>query len=264
MNKFNTIITDSEINGSLCICDTETTGFSNNDYLIEIAILKVLNKKPIGTIHYYIDPGENVFIPDEAAKVHGITNEKMAIMRNNYQLLINNKHDEIQYQSDTNIAYPLSKVWYEIVDTLNTGIFIAHNAKFDSRFINNTNNRAVEAGLLDKLKIKKIVDTIAMYKIINPTGKANLDILCERYNVDKTSRNKYHGALIDTHLLFDVFLKMIDNNENDSFLDFNNTSNVKEAEHNTKKRKRTPLIVKPTSEEYKIHNDFISKQLNKN
>lgn len=263
MDFFSTIISDSEINGSLCFCDVETTGFSKDDHLLEIAILKVDNKTITKTLHYYINPGDNVIIPRATSNIHGITNEKMDVMRNNYKLLINGKEDEIQYQSDTNIAYPLQVVWEEIVDLLNTGNFIAHNAKFDSRFVKQENEKAVKLGVPNKLNLLKIIDTIAMYKVINPSGRASLDMLCEKYNVDKTSRSRFHGALIDTHLLFDVFLKMTRSQETSLLDDCKENSPIINNKNILKpnKRVRIPLIIKANSDEIEKHNNFIENKL---
>lgn len=46
-----------------------------------------------------------------------------------------------------------------------------------------------------------------MAKELHPGKRNSLDALCERYEIDNSSRT-LHGALLDTELLADVFLAM--------------------------------------------------------
>jgi len=79
---------------------------------------------------------------------------------------------------------------------------IIHNAEFDFGFLNN------ELNIIGKAPLKnKIIDTVSLARKVLNTRIANLDYLCRRFNIDLTKR-KLHGALLDAHLLADVYLEL--------------------------------------------------------
>ena len=51
------------------------------------------------------------------------------------------------------------------------------------------------------------LDTLPLAREMHPGKRNTLDALCERYDVDN-SRRTYHGALLDSELLADVYLAM--------------------------------------------------------
>ena len=51
------------------------------------------------------------------------------------------------------------------------------------------------------------IDTLVMAKNLHPGKRNSLDVLCDRYFVDNSSRT-LHGALLDANLLADVYLAM--------------------------------------------------------
>ena len=60
------------------VFDTETTGFepSEGHRLVEIGAIETIDRIPTGKVyHVYINPERS--IPEDAIKVHGITNEIM-------------------------------------------------------------------------------------------------------------------------------------------------------------------------------------------
>ena len=52
-----------------------------------------------------------------------------------------------------------------------------------------------------------VVDTLALARRLHPGQRNSLDALCKRYSIDNSGR-EYHGALLDAHLLADVYLAM--------------------------------------------------------
>ena len=52
-----------------------------------------------------------------------------------------------------------------------------------------------------------MVDTLLMARDRHPGQRNNLDSLCQRYDVDNSSR-ELHGALLDAEILADVYLAM--------------------------------------------------------
>jgi DNA polymerase-3 subunit epsilon len=82
---------------------------------------------------------------------------------------------------------------------------VIHNAAFDVAFLDME---------LKRLKRKQTIrdvcainDTLLLARKLHPGQRNSLDALCKRYDVDNSNR-EFHGALLDAHLLLDVFLAM--------------------------------------------------------
>jgi DNA polymerase-3 subunit epsilon len=82
---------------------------------------------------------------------------------------------------------------------------VIHNAPFDIAFLNH------ELSLLDLKPVTEycpgVLDTLRMARELHPGKRNNLDALCERYQIDNSSRT-LHGALLDAQLLAEVYLSM--------------------------------------------------------
>lgn len=163
------------------VFDTETTGFhaETDDRIVEIGAIELVNYVPTGRVyHQYINPERA--IPAEATAVHGITDAKVAD----------------------------KPVYAEIIDSFDEfigtdGILVAHNAEFDMRFINAEYKRLG----MPTLPATRFLDTLAMARRMFPGAPASLDALCRRYGIDNSKR-VYHGALLDSELLAEVFLEL--------------------------------------------------------
>lgn len=165
------------------VLDTETTGLetSQGHRIIEIGCVELIGRKHTRRhYHQYINPEREV---DEGAlQVHGITDE---------------------FLSDKPVFKSIVDDFIEFVDGAE---LIIHNAMFDVGFIDH------ELSLLGhKLKsiaeICNIVDSLALARKKHPGQKNNLDALCKRYDVDNSNR-ELHGALLDSEILADVYLRM--------------------------------------------------------
>ena len=161
------------------ILDTETTGLSyeSGDRIIEVGCVELYNHIPTGkTLQFFCNVQKK--ISEEASNIHGITNEFLSshpTFRENANSLINFIKD----------------------DTL-----VIHNASFDIGFINN------ELKIIGLPKLKnKIIDTVSLARKKLNTRIANLDYLCRRFDIDLSER-KLHGALLDSHLLAEVYLEL--------------------------------------------------------
>src|SRR3990167_2745989 len=66
-----------------------------------------------------------------------------------------------------------------------------------------------ENGFLHKLITDycKIIDTLQIARQLHVGQRNNLDALCKRYGIDNSKRD-LHGALLDAHLLAQVYLAM--------------------------------------------------------
>lgn len=165
------------------VLDTETTGLNakTGDRIIEIGCVELVDRKLTGNhYHVYINPQRDV--PEDAIKVHGITNEFLA-------------------------DKPLFKdVADEFLDYIKGAELVIHNAAFDVGFIEH------EFYLLtgkewDITEYCGILDTLAMARHKYPGQRATLDALCKRLDVDNSAR-ELHGALLDSEILADVYLAM--------------------------------------------------------
>ncbi len=164
------------------VLDTETTGLDprQGHRIIEVACLEVVNRRLTGRhLHKYINPERDIDAGAQA--VHGITLEFLA--------------DKPKF---IDIAD-------ELLDFINGGELIIHNAPFDIGFLN------AEFGKIDRVPVDTVcngvIDTLKMAKELHPGKRNSLDALCERYAIDNSHRT-LHGALLDTELLAEVFLAM--------------------------------------------------------
>lgn len=165
------------------VLDTETTGKrpAEGHRIVEIAGIELINRQKTGrVIHFYINPERD--IPDEVVKIHGITNDFVKDKPN------------------------FAKVAREIAEFFKDAELIAHNAKFDTDFINAEFQAAGIGKLWDYTS--KVTDSLFLSRSIDADeARHNLDALCKRYNISTEGR-EFHGALLDSELLTEAYLKM--------------------------------------------------------
>lgn len=165
--------------------DTETTGFDFKigNRIIEFGAVEVIDRKITGnTLHFYCNP--NYEVEAGALAVHGLTNEFLA--------------DKPLFEEMAG----------QMIDFLKDAEVIIHNAAFDVPFIN------WELGLLKNNKygiledhVAEIIDSLDIARKKHPLQKNNLDALCKRYHI-RNDHRQFHGALLDSELLADVYLAM--------------------------------------------------------
>lgn len=162
------------------VLDTETTGFKPEEghRLVEIGCLELINHLPTGkTFHQYLNPEREV--PADATRVHGLTNEFLADKP---------KFDDV---ADAFLEF------------IGDAPLVIHNATFDMSFIN---AELFQSGR-KPLPKDRAIDTLTMARRMFPGSPASLDALCKRFNVDNSGR-KFHGALLDSELLAEVYLEL--------------------------------------------------------
>jgi DNA polymerase-3 subunit epsilon len=165
------------------VLDTETTGLhiADNHRIIEIGCVELINRKITGrTYHQYINPERTV---DEGAlAVHGITNEFL--------------QDKPTFTA----------IVEEFMAFVKGAELIIHNAPFDVGFINyEFSLNSQKWPLLEESC--QIIDTLILARQLHMGQRNSLDALCKRYQIDNTKR-ELHGALLDAHLLAQVYLAM--------------------------------------------------------
>ena len=165
--------------------DTETTGriVEEGDRIVEIGCVELvgraLSDNPKYYFHLYLNPERDV--PEEVVKIHGLTTE---------------------FLQDKPL---FADVADSFLDFIKGAELIIHNAEFDVGFLDAELQRAGKGKLTDYCS--KITDTLSIARTIFPGLRNNLDILCTRYEIDNSSRT-LHGALLDAHLLAEVYLAM--------------------------------------------------------
>ncbi len=164
------------------VLDTETTGLDprHGHRIIEVACIELSNRRLTGRhLHKYINPEREIDAGAQA--VHGITLEFLA--------------DKPKFAAIVD----------ELLDFINGAELIIHNAPFDLGFLNAELNRLGRVPV--ETVCNGVIDTLVKAKEIHPGKRNSLDALCERYEIDNSTRT-LHGALLDTELLADVYLAM--------------------------------------------------------
>ena len=216
------------------ILDTETTGLSVKEghRIVEIGCVELENFVPTNNrFHCYLNPERKV--SQKALEVHGYTDEFLST----------------------------KKKFIDVVDDFLNFIenkkLVIHNAEFDLSHLNN------ELAILGKKKInnQNVVDTLTLARDKFPGSPISLDALCKRYRIDNSKRTQ-HTALIDCELLSKVYINLLDQKE--PMLNFQNQDNKKIEIDSKMNIAYCKKIIKPTSEEIKLHKDYLKASLKKN
>ena len=218
------------------ILDTETTGLSNTEKhrIVEIGCIELNNQIPTNNIfHEYINPQRSV--SEEAYKIHGYSDN---------------------FLSDKKT---FSEIAENFLNFINGKKLIIHNAPFDLSFLN-YEMKLLKKEMIDK---KNVIDTLEMARAKYPGSQNSLDALCKRFNIDNSKRKK-HTALIDCHLLKEIYINLIDqkepkfNLENAEIIESKFSSNI------SKKSNISRKVIKPSNEELQLHKQYLKSHLPKN
>lgn len=162
------------------VLDTETTGFEPQDghRIVEIGAVRMRDGLPTGEeFHIYINPERSM--PQGAFEVHGLSEAFLA--------------DKPTF----------GVIAADFVAFLGDLPFVAHNARFDFKFL----NAELERAGLAPIGEDRLHDSVAAARRVYPGAQANLDALCRRLKIPLKNREK-HGALIDAQLLAEVIVEM--------------------------------------------------------
>jgi DNA polymerase-3 subunit epsilon len=165
------------------VLDTETTGLEagKGHRIIEIGCVELLERRPSGrTFHVFLNPQRAV---DEGARaVHGIGDEFL--------------RDKPRF----------AEIAAEFLAFVEGAEIIAHNAEFDVGFLN-AELALAGAGYRSVREYCEVLDTLQLARERYPGQQNSLNALCKRLGIDNRHR-ELHGALVDAHLLADVYLAM--------------------------------------------------------
>ena len=166
------------------LLDTETTGLDpkSGHRVIEIGCVEIVNRKFTGSeFHTYLNPERE--IDEEAEKIHGPSFEFLSDKPKFYEVL-----DEfLEYIKDSEL--------------------LIHNAPFDIGFINHEIKLHSKKGPFVETIVDKITDTLQIAREKHPGQRNSLDALAQRYEIGGYDRS-YHGAILDSKILGDVYLAM--------------------------------------------------------
>ena len=214
------------------VLDTETTGISVKDghRIVEIGCIELDNLIPTkNKFHCYLNPERKV--SQQALEVHGYTDT---------------------FLSDQKKFIDISQEFLKFIEGKR---LIIHNAEFDISHLNN------ELQIIGKEKINNdFKDTLAIARDKFPGSQVSLDALCKRYRIDNSRRVK-HTALVDCELLAKVYINLIDQKEPTLNFDNAKEKNFKNKNVSSDYFKK---IVEPTSEELKLHKEYVKKNLKNN
>jgi DNA polymerase-3 subunit epsilon len=165
------------------VLDTETTGLEveGGHRVIEIGCIELIDRRPSGReFHRYLNPERA--IDAGAVAVHGITDDFL--------------RDKPRF----------AEVAEEFMAFIAGAELLIHNAAFDIAFLDSELQRA--GGTFGRVADHAaVVDTLALARQKYPGQRNTLDALCKRLGVDNSHR-EVHGALLDAHLLADVWVAM--------------------------------------------------------
>lgn len=165
------------------VLDTETTGLDvyEGHRIIEVGCVEVDNFQITDReFHAYVNPERE--IDPEAQKVHGLSLARLSKER------------------------VFTEIASDFIDFVRDHEVVIHNASFDVPFLNNELKLSGYEERVDQ--ICKVVDSLEIAGRKHTRQYNNLDALCKRYNVDTTTREEAHGALVDARLLARVYIKM--------------------------------------------------------
>lgn len=166
------------------VLDTETTGIDpkQGHRIVEIGAVELDNRRPTGrTYHQYINPDRH--IDDEVIRIHGITNERVA--------------NEPYFEA----------IVSDFMAFIDGAELLIHNAPFDIGHLNAELARLSPNPWGKIEQHASVTDTLALSKKQYPGQRHSLDALCKRLGVDNSKR-EFHGALLDSQILADVYLAM--------------------------------------------------------
>ena len=164
------------------VLDTETTGLdiANDHRIIEIAGVELINRKLTkNSFQVYLNPERKV---GPSFKIHGLSDDFLS--------------DKPSFKD----------VYQDFLDFIKDSELLIHNAEFDIGFLNYELNLA-DLDIKIEDYVHKITDTLSIAREKHPGQRNSLEVLTDRYQITGYDRS-YHGALIDSEILADVYLAM--------------------------------------------------------
>jgi DNA polymerase-3 subunit epsilon len=212
------------------ILDTETTGLdiANDHRIIEIAGVEMINRKLTKkTYQVYLNPERAV---GPSFKIHGLSDK---------------------FLSDKPL---FNEVYVDFLKFISDAELLIHNAEFDIGFLN---NELKLAGLDFRVEdhVSKITDTLALAREKHPGQRNSLEVLTDRYQITGYDRS-YHGALIDSEILADVYLAMT-GGQKDLGFESHSSNTTENSSSNDSKENFQILKIASSEDDNNLHEDYL-------
>lgn len=180
--------------GRLCAFDLETTGTDVfQAHVVTATVAYVGGGRDGFTLNWLVNPG--VPIPEEAARIHGVTNERAEA-------------------EGSEPVLALTEISTALVIAIGEGYpIVAFNASYDlSLLVSELRRRGFESQLEVRLAGAHIIDPLTIDKGVNPKifgkGKRVLSEVCRRYGVElDNAHNSAADALAAARLAYKMAVK---------------------------------------------------------
>lgn len=216
------------------VLDTETTGLDPKlgHRIIEIGCVELVDRQLTGNVfHQYINPERE--IDSGAQAVHGISNDFLA-------------------------DKPLfSEISTDFLEFIRGAELIIHNAAFDIKFINYEFSLLVPACKV-VTHYCTVLDTLLLARRLFPGKKASLDALTKRYNLTHFNR-AFHGALLDSQILAQVYLAMTGGQDSLFFAEENSASMASQNIQRVDAERVATPIIRASAQELVEHEAYLKK-----
>lgn len=143
----------------------------------------------------------------------------------------------------------------EFVEFIASRHVFMHNAPFDIAFLDSEFVRAGRTERMDDLC--EITDTMKLAKQLHRSGQVNLNALCNKYGVDRSEREK-HGALLDSQLLAEVYLRMLES-QNSLLGDLEVADELFEEPKLLQLERHNPVVVRASPDEIAAHESYLNR-----
>lgn len=211
--------------------DTETTGLDFlKDRIVQLGVIIADKETVYKEYEQCINP--QIKQDYQAVNVHGLTDERLAkepVFKKVYQAFLDVllKYDissVVIHNADfdcTMISQELHRLYLagenyldyvvknypDFIPEKNRQYYFEDGQyKYTGKTIKETHN----GEFLTFFELFPIEDTMLLnYNFINK-NKGTLDVLAEKFNVDRTKRSKHHGALVDAEIMCHIYQKMED------------------------------------------------------
>jgi DNA polymerase-3 subunit epsilon len=220
--------------------DTETTGFEHKQghRVIEFGAVEMMDRKLTGkNLHFYFKP--DIEVDEGALRVHGLSNEFLAD-----KPLFEEKAEEIIYY-------------------LQGAEVIIHNAAFDVPFMDAELNRIQPNPWGSVMDHVTVTDSLIMARKKHPGQRNSLDALCKRYAINNQHR-VFHGALLDSEILAEVYLAMTGGQTDLVFHDDSASAvSEKNASENVLRSGGNLPVIMANPKALQYHNDYLKSMAKK-
>jgi len=168
----------------LIALNTHTTGLSplGGDRIVEIDAVEVRDRKILAgqkhVFHRYLNPERD--IPPEVVRIHGIGNDMVTD------------------------APTFREIAQEFLDFIDGATLIVYNASFDLGFIGNE----LRLNGFSGIEHVPAIDILVLARKMYPNQRNSLEVLCDRYGVERGHRTG-RGSPLYSRLLAELYLRMV-------------------------------------------------------